>query len=763
MSERILGAQGSPRRRRFLWVPMLLIAAVALFAIGSAQAVHELKFQLDGDLTNTAYSAPVGFPTPAFDWNDVFSVSTDTTAGTQAVSVNSTNVGAGKTFGAASFVRDFESGSGCTLSSNSTTFCTADDTTYATGSKDTLGIGNGGWQCNHDANVNSKIDIMNSYITSYTNTSNGHKIFYFGLEKNKSNGTNDVGVWFLQGGASCAAPSGHINFTGGHLDGDTLVVSEFSGGGGVSTVKAFRWAAATSGALAGDGGCIDSHDNPNPATGGCNNLPIASGADCKNSGGTDSLCATTNAKCTTASLPCSLPFNNTVDTNWLTADATLGVGTKIPSPDFFEGGIDITQAFQGQGGTTPSCFTTIVPDTRSSASPTATLFDYVLNQIGSCSTTLTTSAAGTANGTIGSGQVSSGTDTATLTISGTSVWGGTLSWYLCGPVSTDACDKTKGVLVTSTTVSQASSASDFVSGTATLSSVGRYCWTAHFEPNTATKNAGVNGLDDSAANECFNVAAVTPTLSTSASCSASPCIVGSTLSDTATLAGAATGPGTNGTNTNYPSINPSSVPAAGGSINWIAYGPGSCTAVALASTSRAVSGNDTYPKTAAPDSQTAVSFVSAAPGLYVFVASYAGNAPNTNAATPVACSAQPSNEQVTVTGNAHIGSAQRWLPNDTVTLTGDTALTGTLTVTLYPSINCTGTAVPNQAYTFHPSGVASGTTYTTGNTTFFVGTNPDGTAGAAAGSYSWLVHYDDSTLTDPADHCEKSTLSPITD
>ena len=54
------------------------------------------------------------------------------------------------------------------LNSTSTTFCTADDTTYATGSKDTLGIGNGGWQCNHDKNVNSKIDIMNAYVAQYT-------------------------------------------------------------------------------------------------------------------------------------------------------------------------------------------------------------------------------------------------------------------------------------------------------------------------------------------------------------------------------------------------------------------------------------------------------------------------------------------------------------------------------------------------------------------------------------------------------------------
>ena len=123
---------------------------------------------------------------------------------------------------------------------------------------------------------------------------------------------------------------------------------------------------------------------------------------------------------------------------------------------------------------------------------------------------------------------------------------------------------------------------------------------------------------------------VTPTLVTTASCSATPCLVGSTLSDSAVLALAATGPGTNGSNAKYPSINPSSVPATGGAISWTAFWPNNCTTVALASTSRAVSGNGTYPTT-----QTAVSFVAGAPGVYTFVASYSGDSPNTNASTPV--------------------------------------------------------------------------------------------------------------------------------
>jgi hypothetical protein len=799
MATRILGPTGSKRRKRFLLGPLLLIAAlVALFLAGSAQAVHDLQFQLDGDTTSTAYSPPPN-SSPAYDWNNIFNVADS--GGIETVSNNSANVGSGKTFDAASFTRDFETNATCPttsavgLNSTSTNLCTADDTTYATGSKDTLGVGNGGWQCNHDNNVNSKIDIMNAYVVEYTNPTadaNGvhHKIFYFGVERNVSNGTNDVGVWFLQSGASCTAPTGHVNFTGQHQDGDTLVVAEQTSGGGVSTAKAFRWAAAASGSLSGDGGCIDSNDNPDPHTGGCNNLPIATGADCKTTGGTDALCATTNANCPlpkrgTTVPPCALPWNSAVTTPWLTANGS-SVGNTIASPDFFEGGIDITAAFAGKGGTTPSCFTTSVPDTRSSASPTATLFDFTLNQIGGCGGGLTTQENADASRQIGAdGTLSSGTDSSTLTITGTPSWGGTLSWYLCGPDVT-SCD-THGVNVTSETVSstdggtsadtpKAYSTADTSTSTATLTSAagsGQYCWHAQFVPNAASKLAGVKTQDDDGTNECFVVTPATPTLTTSASCSATTCVLGSTLSDTATLSGTANNPNNDGSGGDtglYTSINGTTKPAAG-TITWTAYGPDSCTTVAMVATSRDVSGDNTYPTT----TQTAVSFVPSAVGSYVFVATYSGSSPNTNApSTTATCASPGSNETITVSGAASSSSAQRWLPNDRVVLgsTAGTTLHGTLTVTLYKGAfggtgasNCTigtGVAVSGQSYTTSVSTTTNSFIYNTTNSTFVVGTNSDGsTTGAGTdGTYFWLIHYVDSGgLTSPTDRCETSTIS----
>ncbi len=802
MARKVIGPTGS-RRRRWLFLCTSAVAiAMAVIFIPSAFAVHDLAFQLDGETTSTAYSPPPG-SSPAYDWNDIFNVSDSAT--TETVSNNSANVGSGKTFDDAQFARDFETNSTCPttsavgLNSTSTTLCTGDDTTYATGSKDTLGIGNGGWQCNHDNNVNSKIDIMNAYVTQYTNPADGHKIFYFGVERNVSNGTNDVGVWFLQSGASCTAPTGHVNFTGQHQDGDTLVVAEQTSGGGVSTAKAFRWAAAASGPLSGDGGCIDSNDNPDPSivvngTHGCNNLPIATGADCKNAPGVDPLCATTNATCPlprrgTTVPPCTLDWNKSVTTKWLTANGS-SVGNTIVSPDFFEGGIDITAAFEGHAGTTPSCFNTVAPDTRSSASPTATLFDYTLNQLGGCGGELTTQQNfGSSSQAIGTdGTISSGTDSATLTITGSASWGGTLTWYLCGPDVT-SCD-THGVQVASETVSntdggssadtpKAYSTSDLgVTGSsaASLTSAagsGQYCWHAQFVPNTASKNAGIGNEDDDGSGECFTVTPVTPTLTTTASCSASPCVLGSTLSDTASLTGTANNPngdGAGGDTGLYKSINGTTTPATG-SISWTAYGPDGCGTVAMSATSRDVSGDGTYPTAL----QTAVSFVPSAVGAYVFVATYGGSGPNTNApSTTATCASPGSNESVTVTGSASSSTAQRWLPNDRVALSSTTGTTlhGTLTVTLYKGAfggsagNCTiGTGVPVTGQAYGPITVNNGTNsfiYNTTNTTFVVGTNSDGTTTGAGtdGTYFWLIHYADTGgLTSPHDRCETSTIS----
>src|SRR5262245_57747211 len=66
MAERFLGPTGSPRRRRFLLVPVLLVACTALFWIAGAQAVHdEAVFQLDGNASTADNPAPTALE----DWD----------------------------------------------------------------------------------------------------------------------------------------------------------------------------------------------------------------------------------------------------------------------------------------------------------------------------------------------------------------------------------------------------------------------------------------------------------------------------------------------------------------------------------------------------------------------------------------------------------------------------------------------------------------------------------------------------------------------
>ena len=50
MTERMLGPTGSPRRRRWLGLPIVLVTLMALFWIAGAQAVHDVGvFELDGN------------------------------------------------------------------------------------------------------------------------------------------------------------------------------------------------------------------------------------------------------------------------------------------------------------------------------------------------------------------------------------------------------------------------------------------------------------------------------------------------------------------------------------------------------------------------------------------------------------------------------------------------------------------------------------------------------------------------------------------
>ena len=117
-------------------------------------------------------------------------------------------------------------------------------------------------------------------------------------------------------------------------------------------------------------------------------------------------------------------------------------------------------------------------------------------------------------------------------------------------------------------------------------------------------------------------------------------------------------------------------------------------------------------------------------------------------------------------GTSSLTSAQDWLPNDTVTINSDSgSRTGTGSITLYQgtftedatgcSPDAEAVAVDGQSYPITASGDASGTEYSTSNTTFFV-------TAANDGDYFWLVEYTDDFVESPASHCESTSVT-ITD
>ena len=688
MTQKILGPEGSKRRMRFWLVPMLLVALATIFWVTAAQAVHDTgAFQLDGNAQTSLQSTP-----PASDdWDRV------------CHQVSPTACPSGSNTTGATAVDWTDDGS-----LNASIFTGG-------GSKDPQNIDQWAWK-DGAGGLPDKDNLLHSFAARYSlpdsttcpaGTAATCEVLFFGSDRYDNSGDAQQGFWFFQNKITLGSTAlgGGTSFNGLHKNGDLLIISNFSNGGTTSTISVYTWDSTVSGNL--------------------KLLATSAAAKCTSAAAGDGFCGIVN------------PGNITMP--WAFTDKSGTAANGSLNGEFYEGGVNLSTL-----GLANECFASVASETRSSTSTTATLKDFVLGNFGKCESGLTTQASGTA-ATIGTGSTSSGTDSATLTISGTPSWTGNLKFYLCGPIAATAKCDANGYLVTDTTATNAS-AKPFVSGSTILTSAGHYCWFAKFTSGTT----GVPDATDDGTNECFDVAKVLPTLATSASSSPNS-LVGATVSDTATLSGAATAPGTNGSNTTYPSIN-ATPGTVGGSISWVAYGPGGtpagCSNVALASTSRTVNGNGTYPKAA----QSPVSFTANAIGTYTFVASYdsGGNA-NTDNVPASACPDTTGTEAVTITGTASLSTAQDWLPNDTATLTGDAHLNGTLTFTLYNDGSCgggTGTSQYTKSVTV--TDAASGSTFSTDNATHKV---------TATGSWSWKVHYVDSVLTSPTDSCEKTAVT----
>ena len=112
------------------------------------------------------------------------------------------------------------------------------------GSKDTNDVGQWRWKTQQPQD---KDDIADAFGASYADAATGHQLAFAGLDRYAANGNATVGFWFFQ--TPVAAVAGGT-FSGGHTDGDLLLVLDFTVGGSTPVVQVYRWTGTgTSGTL----------------------------------------------------------------------------------------------------------------------------------------------------------------------------------------------------------------------------------------------------------------------------------------------------------------------------------------------------------------------------------------------------------------------------------------------------------------------------------------------------------------------------------
>jgi hypothetical protein len=300
------------KANKLVWA--LGFAAIALYAL-TYDIGNSGVFELDGNATTQT----------THDWDQVYS--------------DSLTNPPGATSGALAIAFDTDAVN-----------TTADDIFTGGGSKDISGIQSGQWLWT-TGKPQGKDDITHSYAAVYS-FPNGcdptkaipdpaacHLGLFVGVDRFDNSGDATMGFWFFQDSIAetTTKKQGGMTFSGQHKEGDLLLVSDFSIGGSVSTITAYKWVG-------------------NDATGGLS-APIVLSAQ--------QGLAIVNGSTTS---PGGWAFTNKSGAN------TFDHG------EFLEEGVDLTAIF----GANVPCFTTFLAETRSSTSTSATLSDFTLHSLPLC-------------------------------------------------------------------------------------------------------------------------------------------------------------------------------------------------------------------------------------------------------------------------------------------------------------------------------------------------------------------------------------------
>ena len=315
---------GGRRQRRLGGI--LGVLTLMLVAVSGVFAVHNQDFELDGNAADTAAGLPD-------DWANVF-------AGTDSALESV-------------FVTDPLGGQSA-----------PDEIFHQGGSKDDLDIRAGGipgatigpWR-HTIGNVPDKDNIEHAFAAAYgcddfVNPDPGSDEFedpgtdpdlclYFGLDRFARNGDAQVGFWFF---GTEHALNADGTFSNPHAFGDLLVLSDFTNGGVVSTIRVFRWVG-----IGGDtNGTLDNIFNG-----------VACGAP-----PVDPACALAN----TSNQPSPWPYT-----------PKSGTADVFPPGSFFEGGLNLSAL-----GLDIGCGAGFLAETRSSQSVDAQLKDFALGAFELC-------------------------------------------------------------------------------------------------------------------------------------------------------------------------------------------------------------------------------------------------------------------------------------------------------------------------------------------------------------------------------------------
>lgn len=372
-------------------LPAWVLGASLCMGTASVYAFHLDNYEMEGDTTDTSAGLKDGDATGTYDADTIFHE--ECNAGTVVVPENNPDspYADGQECGTGAGADGFRDND---IDKDSDTLAfeqkfiddefEPDITHHEPSNKDEAPIGGmaGGkqsavssdtWGCVQKPNVNNKNDLLQGFI-AFEETTEGGVNVYAGAARDKNEGNENFGVWLLKdrnvdcdpAAAPADDPTNVGGFTGVHLDGDRLLVAEFTNGGSVGTVKTFIWNDPDGIPENGD----ETLDPLGPASTFCSQVSdpghvISNGADVA-----VNTCGEVNG-------------TSNIQPAWEPEITGCGKGQTaacgLLEPNMWgEIAAELLQPGENE------CFAKVMIETRTSQSITANLFDYMISNVDIC-------------------------------------------------------------------------------------------------------------------------------------------------------------------------------------------------------------------------------------------------------------------------------------------------------------------------------------------------------------------------------------------